>query len=643
MTYDQFEKSVVDTGDGSIKEYLHLTPYRNLKDAIQGFFPHIIIFSGNNMNVTSIEALANGNPDLLNLFSLQIRTDGNRRNTAAKNGKSGKKKAEKPVPNPPTPLRFANLSSTEAYNPPPELYDRDHFSQYRDNYMYPDDDYNDLRNQYGRRFSDEREPSFYPLREDDFVPDERYTSSWPPGPDYDSEDQLNFVPESESEMLLLDFIDGCTYPPLDPNSGGRGSYEYSSQFRRDDIDKYMEKRPFYKSGHLYFYYVILDIYRLLQHYGLYLPFHSVLRELHRALIPKPGFDFLDVYNLILAIGEDFFILTTTDENCIPVLMIEVNQFSAEDDLQERMKKLLKELPLYMENGACEVQVCASSNYELPYYLLFPTNSVVEELKKVKKPKVVEKIYPRLLCLVQIEQSFHRASVITSENSEENGIKLELVDVGAMIRRPEGEIYMIENEQLLEIPRAAVPGLMEYDSLDLSEFDELFQRKVTPKKVKLLKMNIARTLFNLKSFVGSALTSGASSSFLTPTVAKRPFHFSAFSLRENILQFMHYRGGAPQRKSRSRDKSKVSGYNFLKGIVLKTVIRHPKKPNSGNRKCAIVRLSNGREVCAYIPGEGHNLQEHSQVLVKGGRRRDLIAVRANIIRGKLDCAPVRAGK
>ena len=78
-------------------------------------------------------------------------------------------------------------------------------------------------------------------------------------------------------------------------------------------------------------------------------------------------------------------------------------------------------------------------------------------------------------------------------------------------------------------------------------------------------------------------------------------------------------------------------------LLSAVIRHPKKPNSGNRKCAIVRLSNGREVCAYIPGEGHNLQEHSQVLVKGGRRRDLIAVRANIIRGKLDCAPVRAGK
>ncbi|KAK0411944.1 hypothetical protein QR680_005934 [Steinernema hermaphroditum] len=121
------------------------------------------------------------------------------------------------------------------------------------------------------------------------------------------------------------------------------------------------------------------------------------------------------------------------------------------------------------------------------------------------------------------------------------------------------------------------------------------------------------------------------------------HTSSLSLRENFLQFIHYRNGPPKRRSRSKDKSVISGYNHFKGIVLKTVIRHPKKPNSGNRKCAIVRLSTGAEVCAYIPGEGHNLQEHSQVLVKGGRRRDLIAVKANIIRGKFDCAPAKSAK
>ena len=66
---------------------------------------------------------------------------------------------------------------------------------------------------------------------------------------------------------------------------------------------------------------------------------------------------------------------------------------------------------------------------------------------------------------------------------------------------------------------------------------------------------------------------------------------------------------------------------------------PKKPNSALRKVARVRLVNGIEVTAYIPGEGHNLQEHSIVLVRGGRVRDLPGVRYHIIRGCYDCAPV----
>ena len=73
----------------------------------------------------------------------------------------------------------------------------------------------------------------------------------------------------------------------------------------------------------------------------------------------------------------------------------------------------------------------------------------------------------------------------------------------------------------------------------------------------------------------------------------------------------------------------------------TVVRTmtPKKPNSALRKIARVRLSNGRETTAYIPGEGHNLQEHSIVLVRGGRVRDLPGVRYHIIRGTLDTAGV----
>jgi small subunit ribosomal protein S12 len=73
----------------------------------------------------------------------------------------------------------------------------------------------------------------------------------------------------------------------------------------------------------------------------------------------------------------------------------------------------------------------------------------------------------------------------------------------------------------------------------------------------------------------------------------------------------------------------------KGVCLQVKIMTPKKPNSALRKVARVRLSNGVEVTAYIPGEGHNLQEHSIVLVRGGRVRDLPGVRYHIIRGVLD--------
>ncbi len=77
----------------------------------------------------------------------------------------------------------------------------------------------------------------------------------------------------------------------------------------------------------------------------------------------------------------------------------------------------------------------------------------------------------------------------------------------------------------------------------------------------------------------------------------------------------------------------------KGVCLQVMTRTPKKPNSALRKVARVRLTNGREVTAYIPGEGHNLQEHSIVLVRGGRVRDLPGVRYHIVRGTLDASGV----
>ncbi len=77
----------------------------------------------------------------------------------------------------------------------------------------------------------------------------------------------------------------------------------------------------------------------------------------------------------------------------------------------------------------------------------------------------------------------------------------------------------------------------------------------------------------------------------------------------------------------------------RGVCLQVKTMTPKKPNSALRKIARVRLSNGKEVTAYIPGEGHNLQEHSIVLVRGGRVRDLPGVRYHVIRGTLDAAGV----
>ena len=81
----------------------------------------------------------------------------------------------------------------------------------------------------------------------------------------------------------------------------------------------------------------------------------------------------------------------------------------------------------------------------------------------------------------------------------------------------------------------------------------------------------------------------------------------------------------------------------RGVCIRVGTKTPKKPNSALRKYARVRLSNGREVDTYIPGEGHNLQEHSVVLVRGGRVKDLIGVRYHVIRGALDTQGVNERK
>ncbi|KAJ7996789.1 hypothetical protein DPEC_G00240670 [Dallia pectoralis] len=103
-----------------------------------------------------------------------------------------------------------------------------------------------------------------------------------------------------------------------------------------------------------------------------------------------------------------------------------------------------------------------------------------------------------------------------------------------------------------------------------------------------------------------------------------------------LNQMHRQGKPPTPPAKV---GATFGRPQLKAVILKTMIRKPKKPNSANRKCARVRLSNGKEAVVFIPGEGHNLQEHNVVLVQGGRTQDLPGVKLTVVRGKYDCAHV----
>lgn len=101
--------------------------------------------------------------------------------------------------------------------------------------------------------------------------------------------------------------------------------------------------------------------------------------------------------------------------------------------------------------------------------------------------------------------------------------------------------------------------------------------------------------------------------------------------------------AYSKKTRRATSPALRGCPQKKGICLRVMIRSPKKPNSAQRKVAKIRLTNGETIIAYIPGEGHNLQEHGTVLVRGGRVKDLPGVRYKCIRGKFDLVGVKNRK
>lgn len=106
--------------------------------------------------------------------------------------------------------------------------------------------------------------------------------------------------------------------------------------------------------------------------------------------------------------------------------------------------------------------------------------------------------------------------------------------------------------------------------------------------------------------------------------------------QEFLLKMHLEG--PHKKVRYPSRP-LDGRPFMKGVVLRTLIKKPKKPNSANRKCVLVRLSNGKEMVAYVPGIGHNLQEHNIVLCRVGRVQDCPGVKIRCVRGKYDLGHV----
>ncbi|KAI5958282.1 hypothetical protein KGF57_002637 [Candida theae] len=115
----------------------------------------------------------------------------------------------------------------------------------------------------------------------------------------------------------------------------------------------------------------------------------------------------------------------------------------------------------------------------------------------------------------------------------------------------------------------------------------------------------------------------------------PFQQLRYSSINQIQHFKHYK---PPKRNVTKSPD-LQGNPFKKGVILRIMILKPKKPNSALRKCCRVRLTNGKVISALIPGEGHNLQEHHVVLVRGGRVQDVPGVKYHLVRGAYDLVGV----
>nr|CAG4652384.1 EOG090X0NTZ [Triops cancriformis] len=173
-----------------------------------------------------------------------------------------------------------------------------------------------------------------------------------------------------------------------------------------------------------------------------------------------------------------------------------------------------------------------------------------------------------------------------------------------------------------------PGLQETACDRLSTFKEQTLNfsvqawQVAAQQVADTKVTIADSLANPMTVLTKTSSLGLS---LQPSPVVN-------QVRNASLLYMHKHG--PHQKTCTKRKP-LDGQPFMKGVVLKTLIKKPKKPNSANRKCVLVRLTNGKELVAYVPGEGHNLQEHNIVLTRVGRLQDVPGVKIKCVRGKYD--------
>ena len=149
--------------------------------------------------------------------------------------------------------------------------------------------------------------------------------------------------------------------------------------------------------------------------------------------------------------------------------------------------------------------------------------------------------------------------------------------------------------------------------------------------RFLLPNFPRALHPLRPVVFSPRTAQPSAITLAPPRA-RPFATTP-APRMTLNQVR--RGGRQARRVRRPGSPALTDRPHLKGVCLKVGTVKPKKPNSGERKVARVRLSSGKSVTAYIQGEGHNVQQHSVVLVRGGRAPDCPGVKYHLVRGALD--------